>query len=158
MTTPIQPSDHSKVFRAPLACLSFCISLLALSSASAEQPAFIWTADDPGLQWGPCPDFMPPGCELAVLQGDPGKSNADVFFKLPGNTTAASHWHTSAERMVLVSGELHVDYDGQEPVVMRPGTYAYGPAKLPHVAACRSSDPCVLFIAFEEPVDAVPVD
>jgi mannose-6-phosphate isomerase-like protein (cupin superfamily) len=158
MTTPIQSSSHRMAVRAPLACLSFCISLFALSSASADQPAFIWTADDPGLEWGPCPDFMPPGCELAVLQGDPGKHNADVFFKLPGNTTAARHWHTSAERMVLVSGELHVDYDGQDPVVMRPGTYAYGPAKLPHVAACRSSGPCILFIAFEEPVDAVPTD
>ena len=58
-------------------------------------------------------------------------------------------------RMVLVSGELQVDYDGQDPVVMRPGTYAYGPARLPHSATCRSAEPCVLFIAFEQPVDAV---
>ena len=153
----IKQADYRKI-RTPVAGLLICASLLAFSTASAEEQAFIRTADDPGLQWGPCPDFMPPGCELAVLQGDPGKHNADIFFKLPGNTTAARHWHTSAERMVLVSGELHVDYDGQEPVVMSPGTYAYGPAKLPHGAACRSSDPCVLFIGFEEPVDAIPVD
>jgi mannose-6-phosphate isomerase-like protein (cupin superfamily) len=149
---------EGKVFRRSVAVLLTCASLLAFYAASAEEKAFIWTADDPELQWGPCPDFMPQGCELAVLQGDPGKPNVDIFFKLPGNTTAAHHWHTSAERMVLVSGELQVDYDGQEPVVMKPGTYAYGPAKLPHVAACTSSEPCVLFIAFEEPLDAIPVN
>ena len=82
----------------------------------------------------------------------------DVFFKLQGETTAPHHWHRSAERMVLVEGELHVDYDGQDSVVMNPGTYAYGPAKLPHVASCRSEEPCVLFIAFERPVDAIPVE
>lgn len=154
----IKQPDHRKVLQIPLAGLLVCASLLVFSTASAEEKAFIWTADDPELEWGSCPEFLPPDCEIAVLQGDPGKQNADIFFKLQGNTKAAHHWHTSAERMVLVSGELHVDFDGQEPVVMKPGTYAYGPAKLPHKAACRSSDPCVLFIAFEEPVDAIPVD
>lgn len=120
--------------------------------------AFTRTVDDADLQWGPCPAFMPDGCALAVLQGDPASHNADVFFRLPGGTTAPHHWHTSAERMVLVQGEMEVDYDGQDPVLMRPGTYAYGPAELAHVATCRSDEACVLFIAFEEPVDALPTD
>lgn len=58
--------------------------------------------------------------------------------------------------MVLIQGEFHIDFDGQDPVVMRPGTCAYGPAMLPHVAECRSAEDCILFIAFEEPVDAIP--
>ncbi len=123
-----------------------------------SEEAFIWNADDPDLEWHPCPEFMPDDCRLAVLQGNPEEHNADVFFKLQGGTTAPHHWHTSAERMVLISGELHVDYDGQDPVVMSPGTYAYGPAKLPHVTSCESDEPCILFIAFEEPVDAIPTE
>jgi quercetin dioxygenase-like cupin family protein len=59
--------------------------------------------------------------------------------------------------MVLVAGELQVQYEGQESVVLKSGTYAYGPAELPHTAICTSSEPCVLFIAFEEPVDAIAV-
>jgi uncharacterized RmlC-like cupin family protein len=59
--------------------------------------------------------------------------------------------------MVLVAGELHVTYDGQKTVVLKPGTYAYGPAKRPHKGACVSASPCVLFIAFESALDAVPV-
>jgi len=116
------------------------------------------TFEDPALVWGPCPEFLPQGCVIAVLQGDPGKPNADVFFKVPGGATIARHWHTSPERMVLVSGELHVTYDGQDMARLLPGTYAYGPARLPHEAKCVSQEPCVLAIAFEAPVDAVAGD
>jgi glyoxylate utilization-related uncharacterized protein len=58
--------------------------------------------------------------------------------------------------MVLVSGELHVTYDGHKTAVLKPGTYAYGPAKLGHKGECTKAGPCVLFIAFESPVDALP--
>jgi len=43
-------------------------------------------------------------------------------------------------------------------VVLEPGTYAYGPAGLPHTARCQADEACVLFIASEEPVDAMPVN
>jgi mannose-6-phosphate isomerase-like protein (cupin superfamily) len=52
--------------------------------------------------------------------------------------------HTSPERMVLVSGELHVTYEGQEPTVQKTGMCAYGPAELPHSANGVSSVPRVL--------------
>lgn len=133
-------------------------SAFTVLAASAQEAPLSRTADDSRLKWGPCPTFLPKGCEIAVLHGDPATNNADIFFKLPANSTAPRHWHTSAERMVLVSGELHVTYDGHKTVVLKPGTYAYGPAKLPHQAECKNAGPCVLFIAFELPVDAVPTE
>ena len=42
--------------------------------------------------------------------------------------------------------------------MLKAGTYAYGPARLPHTGYCTSSVPCVLFIAFESPLDAVQLD
>ncbi len=127
-----------------------------LGQAPAPERALAKSAD--ALEWGPCPPFMPAGCGLAVLHGDPAKANADVFLKIPASGVIPDHWHTSAERMVLVAGELHVTYKGQAKVVLKPGMYAYGPAKLPHSASCASGAPCVLFIAFESAVDAVPTD
>ena len=121
-------------------------------------PAFTKHHEDPDIEWGPCPEFMPDDCELAVIQGDPEEPNADVYFKLEPGTTAPEHWHTSNERMVLVSGEMEVDYEGQDPVDLTPGTYAYGPAELPHETHClgeAGDEPCILFIAFEDPVDAI---
>jgi len=137
------------------------VALVATCAAargqSPAEPAVSRTPQDAQLQWGPCPEFMPKGCGIAVLHGDPAKPNADVFFRVPGGAAIAAHWHTSAERMVLVSGEMKVTYTGQKPATLRPGTYAYGPAKAPHEATCTSTGPCVLFIAFEGPVDAHPV-
>lgn len=112
---------------------------------------------DAEMQWGPCPPFMPEGCGIAVLHGDPAKDNVDIFFKVPANSNIPKHWHKSAERMILVSGKLHVTYDGEDEIIMTTGSYAFGPATKPHVAKCGDEGPCVLFIAFEEPLDAFPM-
>ena len=127
---------------------------VSAQSTAADQP-IARSANDAALVWGPCPDFMPTSCALTVLHGDPAKPNADVFLRVPAGATLPVHWHTSAERMVLIAGELQVTFAGQPPAVLRPGTYAYGPAKRAHGGACVSATPCILFIAFEAPVDAI---
>lgn len=131
--------------------------LLVISSASAQEPALAYTFKDPQLQWGPCPPFLPAGCEIAVLHGDPSLPNVDIFFKVPAGSMIPSHTHTSAERMVLVSGQMEVTYEGQPPVTLGVGSYAYGPASKPHTATCAEGAACVLFIAFEAPLDAIPM-
>ena len=134
------------------------LSALIIASGLIAGASSAQTPSEATLKWGPCPEFLPQGCQIAVLNGDPGKPNADLFFKVPGKSKLPKHWHSSAERMVLVAGELHVTYDGQAKKVLKAGEYAYGPAKIPHAGECVSSAPCVLFIAFEAPVDAVAVD
>jgi mannose-6-phosphate isomerase-like protein (cupin superfamily) len=129
----------------------------AFSQNAPRELALARSVSDAELQWGPCPAFFPGGCQIAPLHGDPAQPNADVFFRVPARYDLPAHWHTSAERMVLVSGELHITYDDQEPAILRPGMYAYGPAKAAHRGRCASDVPCVLFIAFEGPVDATPV-
>lgn len=135
--------------------ISSALLVLTSPSAPAAEPAPTYSFKDTQLNWGACPDFMPKGCAIAVLHGNPTQANADVFFKVPANLRIPWHTHTSAERMVLVSGELHVTYEGRPTTVLKPGMYAYGPAKLAHEAVCASGADCVLFIAFEAPVDAV---
>ena len=71
-----------------------------------------------------------------------------------GSYTIPAHSHTSAERMVLVEGQLTDTYNGAAAARLTPGVYAYGPASLPHEAKCAGRKPCTLFIAFEGPVDA----
>jgi quercetin dioxygenase-like cupin family protein len=142
----------------PIAAAGF----LAIASswgamASDAEPAIATSAGDTALKWGPCPAFLPAGCAIAVLHGDPSGPNADVYLKVPGRSEIALHTHTSAERMVLVEGELEVTYQGQAPERLTPGAYAYGPAGRPHGGRCTSDVPCILFIAFESAVDAMPV-
>lgn len=97
------------------------------------------------------------GCQIGGLDGDPAKPNLDIFFKVPGKSKIAAHKHTSAERKVLVQGEPQVAYEShKQPVTLRRGSYACGPAGLMHEATCLSAEPCMLFIAFEQPLDAIP--
>lgn len=149
-------SSHRFTKRLVTTALALALVAAWAAAQAAQEQALARSAQDAQLQWGPCPPFMPSGCGLAVLHGDPAQPNADVFLKIPANAVIPEHWHTSAERMVLVAGELSVTYKGQAKVVLKPGMYAYGPAKLPHIASCGGSASCVLFIAFESAVDAVP--
>ena len=127
----------------------------ANSSAQTASSTPLTYSIDSAPPWGPCPSIFPEGCQIGVLQGDPAAPNADIFLRVPAGLGLPAHTHTSAERIILVSGELRVKYLGAPPVTLRPGHYAYGPAALPHDATCISSETCTLFIAFEGPVDAI---
>jgi quercetin dioxygenase-like cupin family protein len=153
------PENHERRPTSPRGILGAALSAiasLAYAGAPVDEPAVTRTMDDAALQWGGCPEFLPAGCAIAVLHGESAKPNVDIFFKVPAGSTIAPHTHTSAERMVLVAGELEVTYTGQAAARLTPGTYAYGPAGREHRAACVSDVPCVLFIAFESPLDAIP--
>ena len=126
------------------------------SASTSSEQALALAAADPTLKWGACPAIFPTGCEITVLHGDPAKPGADVFLRVPPQYVIPPHAHTSAERMILVTGEMRVTYKGQAPATLATGNYAYGPAKLPHKAECLSADPCTLFIAFDTAVDALP--
>jgi len=124
------------------------------SSPTGKPLAILPTSPD--LKWGPCPPIFPAGCQIAVLHGDPSQPNADIYLRVPGGYTIPTHTHTSAERMVLTTGKLKVQYKGAKMTTLTVAEYAFGPAGLPHVAKCVSKTPCTLFIAFEGPVDALP--
>ena len=85
-------------------CVFFAVAGIAEGAEPSSDKPVALDAHDAQLKWGPCPPLFPKGCEIAVLRGDPSEPNADVFLKVPANYTIPPHWHTSAERMVLVSG------------------------------------------------------
>lgn len=140
------------------ATLAAGVLVLATGGESQAQPGrdapLAIRAGAATLKWGSCPPIFPRGCEIAVLHGDPAQPNADVFLRVRGGQRLAAHTHTSAERMILVSGRLRVKYKGIAAATLTPGMYAYGPAGSPHEASCLGQQPCTLFIAFEGPVDA----
>jgi quercetin dioxygenase-like cupin family protein len=155
---PNEMEREVRMKRATIAALMIAPALAGVGAQadaqSVQEKPVARTAQDASLKWGACPAIFPKGCQIAVLHGDPAKPNADVFLRVPAGETLAAHSHSSAERMVLVSGRLTVQYQGSPATTLTPGQYAYGPAKLPHTATCRSAEPCTLFIAFEGPVDA----
>lgn len=133
--------------------------LLFITGVNAQESSesVVRTVNDKELQWGPCPEFMPKGCQIAILNGNPARENSDILFKVPANSAIPNHNHTSAERIILLSGEMDITYEGEKTQTLKTGSYAYGPAKKPHIAKCGSAGECILFIAFEEPVDAFAI-
>ena len=141
-----------------LGLFTYGISSAQMANSDIDESSVVRSFEDPSLEWGPCPPFMPEGCNIAVLHGDPSKSDVDVLFKVNGESSIPNHWHNSHERMVLLTGKMQVTYKGESMQTMDVGDYAYGPAKKPHTAKCISKDPCILFIGFGEPLDAFAVE
>ena len=63
------------------------------------------------LPWRPCPANLPPGCELAVLEGNP--QAAGLFtarFRLAEGFVMPPHTHPRDERVTVVSGRMAVAF------------------------------------------------
>jgi quercetin dioxygenase-like cupin family protein len=58
-------------------------------------------------KWGPAPPMLPPGAQIAVLQGDPGKpAPYTVRLKFPANYAIPAHSHPTDENVAVVSGAV----------------------------------------------------
>ncbi len=85
--------------------------LLVLLSASAvavvqAPPHNLFTPDQ--IQYGPVPAFLPPGAQLAVLEGDPTASTGDftIRLKMPNGYRIPPHWHPNRENATVLSGNF----------------------------------------------------
>lgn len=139
-----------------LVCLFAALALAA--PAEAQEAPILLTPNDASLEWFPCGDFIPDDCQATILRLGPDGRNSDVLYRIPAGMDLPTHWHTSAERMILISGEFHIAYDGHAPIVMRAGNYAWGPPGVPHSARCANRGTCLLFVAFVDPPDGFPVE
>jgi len=146
----------SKIVKTSFFLFSFTIASIVSAESSPSKKAMSFSLANAKLEWLNCPDFLP--CKFAVLHGQLGGDNMDVFLKFPSKAKIPFHTHTSAEHMVMISGEFHTTYQGQEKAILKSGDFAYGPAQLPHDGFCASNIECVMFVAYEKPLDAVPYD
>jgi quercetin dioxygenase-like cupin family protein len=73
-------------------------------SAPARQASHTAVPEN-SIQWGPAPAVFPPGAEMAVLQGDPSKSEPfTVRLRLPNGYKIPPHTHPTAENVTVLTG------------------------------------------------------
>jgi|SRR5262245_7048680 len=142
----------SQSLTVPFAALALTLAFAAPSMAQAthlEVPA-------DKVQWGPAPPVLPTGAQLAVLEGNPAEKGAIVMrLKLPANYNIPAHWHSTTERITVLSGSFHVGMgdklDKQQSETLDAGGFLSLPAKMHHFA--WTSAPTVVQINLEGPFD-----
>ena len=60
------------------------------------------------ITWGPAPDGLPAGAQVAVLDGDPSKAGAPfvVRAKMPDGYKVMPHWHPADESITVIAGSF----------------------------------------------------
>jgi quercetin dioxygenase-like cupin family protein len=82
--------------------------VLAIPSAALAQMGHVGTQSD-NLNWVPQPPVLPPGGEMAILSGDPGKQVPYVVrAKLPAGYKIPAHTHPEDENLTVISGSFHI--------------------------------------------------
>jgi quercetin dioxygenase-like cupin family protein len=121
-----------------------CASILAALPAPMTQNAF--TTDQ--IQWGPVPAFVPPGAQLAVLEGDPSASSGDftIRVKMPDGYKIPPHWHPKRENVTVISGDFKVGmgdtWNDSKMMTFGAGSFAYLDPEMHHYA--MASGPTVV--------------
>lgn len=68
--------------------------------------------DDTPFQ--PCPPTLPPGCEMAVLDGNPQAPDMfTVRFRASDEFVMPPHWHPKDERVTIISGKAGVAFGAE---------------------------------------------
>ena len=94
------------------------------------------------LKWGEAPPSLPPGAQLAVLDGDPGKAGLfTVRVKFPDGYKVPPHMHPTDEHLSVVSGTLKAGigakWDDASMHALTAGSYAKMPKGTNHFVAAQ---------------------
>jgi hypothetical protein len=128
------------------------------SAQSAQGHVMINPVD---MKWGPAPPGLPPGGQLAVLSGDPGKPGPfTIAVKFGDGYIVRPHWHPTAENISVVSGSLLVGmgdkYSEASMKPLEPGGFASMPAKTSHFV--RAKGATTIMISSTGPFEITYVD
>jgi anti-sigma factor ChrR (cupin superfamily) len=118
-------------------------------------PIFMPAAD---LKWGDLNPTGAPGVKIADVWGDHTKGGYGAFLKFPPGFLAPLHTHTSAIKIVVISGTYIQTPEGQSEHRMGPGSYVFQPGgSYKHISACDKASECLLFIESTGKFDLLPV-
>jgi quercetin dioxygenase-like cupin family protein len=100
------------------------------ASDAADAPPIV---SAPGrAAFAPAPG-LPEGSTRSLLRTDPVTGGVEQYLRLPAGAHVPPHWHSSAEWIVVIEGSvtLRIADTRHE---MKPGSYAYIPARAVHEA------------------------
>jgi quercetin dioxygenase-like cupin family protein len=111
--------------------------LLKLAAAEDMNQPILLSGEE--IVWTEGPASMPPGTQMAVLEGDLKKAGPiTVRFKIPPDAVIAPHTHPGLERVTVLSGTLYFGTgetaDESKAKALTPGSFIAMPARHPMYA------------------------
>ena len=122
-------------------CASAFVALVLLAGtanvALAQEDHAMITPDQ--IKWGPAPDILPKGAQIAVLYGDPRKEGLFAFrLKVPAGYKVPPHSHPVIESVTVISGTFKLGMgETADPAKLQAfpaGSYFAFPPGTPHFA------------------------
>ena len=100
-------------------------------------------AQMPAMKWGPAPAVFPAGARMAVLQGDPGKSEPfTVRIEFPKGYKLAPHTHPTDENVTVISGVVRLGMgdtmDAAKMMTLKSGGFVTAGANMSHYAMAKT--------------------
>jgi mannose-6-phosphate isomerase-like protein (cupin superfamily) len=121
--------------------LPFLAVVLSVAACFAAQPLRAQNTYAPDeVKYGPAPPSVPPGAQLAVLEGDPMASTGDftVRLRMPDGYKFPPHTHPHRENVTVLSGALKVgmgdQYDDSKMMSFGTGSFLYVDPTMHHFA------------------------
>jgi hypothetical protein len=108
--------------------LSLAAAGLAAAVGGAAPPAGTLQVQPEALAWRAGNPTMPPGTQVAVLEGDPKAAGMfTIRLRIPAGSRLAPHWHPRDERVTVLEGLVAVGFGDvvNEAALMRFGAGAF---------------------------------
>lgn len=119
------------------------ILVLVTVVAAAPAPHNAFTPDS--VPYGPVPSFIPPGAQIAVLEGNPAATTGDftIRLKMPDGYIIPPHWHPNRENVTVLSGTLEVGmgdkFDESKMSPFPAGSFAYLDPDMHHYVKAKGA-------------------
>lgn len=128
-----------------LLSLTLVLGMTVLPGATAAPQEKATTPENHGMfaprdiRWQAGPPSLPPGAQLAVLEGDPTKEGIfTIRISLPAGFKIPPHWHPAFEHVTTISGAFHMalgeTFDKSKGTVVPAGGFAWMAPGVRHFA------------------------
>jgi len=94
-----------------------------------------------------------PGCDFALLNGDPKSGPTQWFFRLKAGTAFPRHWHSTPENMVAIRGRLTFNFESGQKHTLVPGEHLRYQAGMIHWGQCEADADCLFYVFNDRPYD-----
>lgn len=132
------------------------LTMVAAASMAAADAGPIRLLDARDLVW----ETTPEGVAFAALQGDRHAGPYQALVKLPAGTVSPPHIKSAAMFGVMQQGQMIHYGVGENPERARrmgPGSFYEISGGAPHISACISDTPCIVYLYQDGAFDFLPV-